>query len=104
MRNVIGMVGVGSALLVGALGLVISFVPGAQVGWFGGGAVSAAVGLVSERRGVRRLAAVLVLGLSLLAWDGYRQGVWYQESLRELKTQPPPGGRATFPSFKGTSR
>jgi hypothetical protein len=90
VRDVIGRVGVGLAVLLGLLGLAITFVPGAQAGWFGVAAGSAAVGLLSPAVRVRGLAAVLVLGLAWLAWDRHLERLRYREWLEQRDREPKP--------------
>lgn len=82
MRAVIAQVGVGFALLLGLLGQVITFVPGASAGWFGVAACGAAVGLISPSRRFRAFAAALAIGLAWLSWVGYREGLRHREILR----------------------
>jgi hypothetical protein len=85
-RNAIARVGIGFALCLGVTGLFISFVPGADAGWFGTAAVSAALGLLSPSWRVRAVAVVLVIGLTWRAWLGYEHGQRYQQWLRQQES------------------
>ena len=67
---------------VGGLGLIISFVPGAELGWFGTAAALAAVGLLSPQWPIRLLAITLLIAWSFWAWVGYERGLRYQEYMR----------------------
>jgi hypothetical protein len=75
-------IGIGFALLLGALGHVITFVPGAEAIWFGLAAASAMAGALSRHWQVRCLALVLAVGLGGLAWAGYLRGPRYQDLFR----------------------
>jgi hypothetical protein len=82
-RDAIARLGIGFAFLVGGLGLVISFVPGAEVGWFGVAAGAAALGLLSPSWRVRTTAVVLTAACAWFARLGYLNGLLYQEWLRQ---------------------
>jgi hypothetical protein len=83
MREGIAGIGIGFALLLGALGQIITFVPGAEMGWFGVAAASALAGLLSRRWPVRIVAVVLAASLGTVAWVGYLHGLRYEEFLRQ---------------------
>jgi hypothetical protein len=82
-RSVIARCGVGFALWLGVMGLFISFVPGAEAGWFGAAAAGSALGLMSPNWRMRALAGVLVIGLTWAAWEGYERGQQYQKWLQQ---------------------
>lgn len=69
-RTAISLHAIGLALALGLLGQVITFVPGAEAGWFAIAAILAALGLVGPGRRTRAVAAILVVGLAGLSWDG----------------------------------
>ena len=67
------------AVLLTVLGYFITFVPGAECGWFLAVAVLSAPGLFIPRR-TYRVGAVLLLALSLATvYTGYRYGVVYRQ-------------------------
>jgi hypothetical protein len=82
MREEVAVAGIGLALLLGALGQVITFVPGAEMKWFAVAAASALGGALSRRWTVRAVAVVLAVALGGLAWLGYLHGLEYQQFLR----------------------
>ncbi len=59
----------------------ISFVPGAEVGFFIVAAILIAFGLFIPKWFYRIAALVLIVACSLLAIDGHRRGVEYREHL-----------------------
>ena len=82
-RTAIASVGIGLALWLGVMGLFISFVPGADAGWFGTAAALAALGLLAPNWRTRAVAGTLVVGLTWFAWLGYQHGQRYQEWLQK---------------------
>jgi hypothetical protein len=94
-RIQIARAGVGLAAVLGLLGSVMTFVPGAEVGWFGVAATAALAGLLSPTRRLRVVAVVLAVALAGLAWDGYVRGRQYREWLRQ---QPELPGDASPPA------
>jgi hypothetical protein len=80
--------GVGLAAVLGLLGSVMTFVPGAEVGWFGVAAAAALAGLLSPSRRLRVIAVLLAVALAGLAWDGYVRGRQYRERLRHRPGLP----------------
>lgn len=86
-RSVIAYGGISASLMMGALGQIFSFLPGAQLGYFATAAVFAAAGLLSSRRGVQILALALVIVLACLSWWGYLEGLRYEEFLRQRSGQ-----------------
>ena len=92
LRIQVARVSVGLALLLGLLGLFMTFVPGYQLGWFGVAAAGALTGILSPTRWMRVLALALAVCLATLAWDGYLQGRRYRGLQRhwvEIPTTPP---------------
>jgi membrane protein implicated in regulation of membrane protease activity len=83
LLNAIAKAGVGFAILLAALGQVITFVPGAEATWFGVAALSASAGVITTNRRLQAMAVVLVVALALLAGCGYLRGLHYQEQLRK---------------------
>lgn len=90
-RMQVARAGVGLAAALGLLGSVITFVPGAEVGWFGVAAVVALAGFLSSTRRLRVVAMVLALALAGLAWHGYVRGRQYREWLRQRTVLGPEG-------------
>jgi hypothetical protein len=82
-RTQVARAGVGLASVLGLLGLVISFVPGAEVGWFGVAGAAALAGLFSPTQRLRVVAVILAVALAGLAWDGYERGRQYRELLKQ---------------------
>ena len=68
---------------MGALGQIITFVPGAQMGWYAIAAIFAAGGLLSPRWGLRIVALALLIGFACLTYWGYLEGLRYHEFLRQ---------------------
>src|SRR5438552_2669068 len=96
-RDAIAQVGIGFALLSGMLGMFITFVPGAEAEWFGVAAASAAVGIVSPSWRVRGVAVIVALGLAWFVWNGYQNGLRYEEYLRQRnhsRAPSSPSGKA----------
>jgi hypothetical protein len=87
-RIQIARAGVGLAAALGLLGSVISFVPGAEVGWFGVATAAALAGLLSPARRLRVVAVVLAVALAGLAWAGHVRGRQYREWLRHQPGLP----------------
>jgi hypothetical protein len=79
-RMHVARAGVGLAAALGLLGSMMTFVPGAEVGWFGVAAAAALAGLLSPTRRLRVVAA--------LAWDGHVRGRQYRERLRQQPGLP----------------
>ena len=82
LRSAAANTAAGIALILVALGQVITFVPGRETGWFVLSSALAAVGLLSPDWRVRTVAALLFLGAAWMAWAGYLHGSEYQEFLR----------------------
>jgi hypothetical protein len=76
-------VGVGLAAVLGLLGQLITFYPGAEVGWFGVAAALALAGLLSPTRQLRLVAVVLAVLLAGFAWGGHVRGRRYREWLSQ---------------------
>lgn len=75
--------GVGLAAVLGLLGLLITFYPGAEVGWFGVAAALALAGLLSPTRRLRFVALALAVVLAGFAWGGHVRGRQYREWLSQ---------------------
>jgi hypothetical protein len=82
-RIQVARAGVGLAAVFGLLGQVITFYPGAEVGWFGVAAALALAGLLSPTRRLRLVAVVLAVLLAGFAWGGYERGRQYREPLSQ---------------------
>jgi len=80
-REWVARVGVCFAAVLGLLGSIISFYPGAEVGWFGVATAGALAGLLSPTRRLRVVAVVLATTLVGFAWGGYVRGRQYREWL-----------------------
>lgn len=85
------------ALVMGAMGQIMTFVPGAQMGWYAIAAAFAAAALLSPRWWLRIVALALVIGFVCLSYWGYLEGLRYQEFLRHRGSigqvfQGPSGG------------
>jgi len=78
-RRTVGRIGIGIALLLGALGLIITFYPGAEAKYFGTAAGAAALGLLSPGWPTRLVAITLAVVFACSARDGYRCGLEYQQ-------------------------
>lgn len=87
-RELLARFGMWCGVGLGALGLPITFYPGARAGWYGVAAVLVLTGLISARWRVRLLAVLLSVVLALEAWEGYREGLRYEEYMRQ---HPPKG-------------
>jgi hypothetical protein len=83
MRDFIAFAGIGFALLIAMLGGIITFVPGADSGFYCIGAIAAAIGLLSTRWRVRVLALFWVVTLGVQSWWCHLGGLRYQEFLRQ---------------------
>jgi hypothetical protein len=77
------------AVLLAVLGYVITFVPGAECGWFLVVAGLAASGLFIPKAAYRVAAGVLVVLALAMAYSGYRHGVEYHQWLSTHRTQTP---------------
>jgi hypothetical protein len=62
-------------------GSFVTFIPGAQAGWYVLTAAFAVVGFLSRRRWVRGTAVGVVVIAGVLGWLGYRDGVRYREHI-----------------------
>jgi hypothetical protein len=80
-RTLVSLAGVGLAAVLASLGLFVTFVPGAEFGWFGVAAAVALGGLLSQSRRIRLVAVVLAVLLAACAWGGYVRGRQYREWL-----------------------
>jgi hypothetical protein len=92
-RTQVARAGVGLAFVLGLLGQVITFYPGAEVGWYGVAFAAALAGLLSPNRRLRLVAAILAVGLVGFAWGGYVRWQRYRDLLRqrpELSGPPSP--------------
>jgi hypothetical protein len=78
----VARVGVCLAALLGFLGYIITFYPGAELGWFGVAAIVALSGLLSRTRRLRVVSVVLAVTLAWSAWGGHKRGRQYREWLR----------------------
>ena len=89
MSNVkctIGNIGYWSALILGTLGFIISFYPGASAWWFGTAAVAAVAaiaGMLSANGQRRCVSAALAVVFSVVAVRGYQRGLEYQEWIKK---------------------
>ena len=70
LRIQIASFGLAVAVILGALGVVVTFAPGAEVWWFGVAASCAALGLLYPGRRTRGVAAVLVIVLGFGSFAG----------------------------------
>ena len=68
-----------SAVVLAILGTIISFVPGAECGWFLFVAVHSVAGLFIPKSCYRIAAAALLIFALKVAYDGYQGGVRYRE-------------------------
>jgi hypothetical protein len=75
--------GVVLAAVLGLLGQLISFYPGAEVGWFGFAAAVALTGLFSPTRRLRLVAVILAVLLAVFAWGGHVRGRQHRELLSQ---------------------
>jgi hypothetical protein len=82
-RMQVARAGVGLATVFGLLGQLITFYPGAEVGWFGIAAAMALARLLSPTRQLRLVAVVLAVLLAGFAWGGYVRGRQYREWLSQ---------------------
>jgi hypothetical protein len=82
VREAVARGGIGLALLLGGLGMFITFYPGSAAHWFGVTAALAVIGLLSPNRRDRVAALLLVAASLWMAWLGYQEGVRYQEWMR----------------------
>lgn len=89
MREAIATLGLGIAVILELMGLVVSFVPGTEAGYFGIAAAASLAGLASSRRRLRIVAVVLALALAVLSWEGYVKGVRHRARLRERRQMNP---------------
>ncbi len=85
VRTQVARAGVAFALFLGLQGSIITFYPGAEVGWFSVAATAALAGLVSPTRRLRVIAVVLAVTFAGFAWGGHVRGRQYCEW---LKLQP----------------
>jgi cell division protein FtsW (lipid II flippase) len=78
----------GLAIVLAILGLFITFVPGAETGWFLVVAALSISGLFIPRIPSRIAAALLLVFALGFAYEGYQRGVEYREKfpLRERAT------------------
>jgi len=71
------------AVLFAVMGYVITFIPGAESGWFALVAVLATGGFFIPRTSYR-VAAVLLFAVALVVvYDGYQHGLRYREWLAD---------------------
>jgi hypothetical protein len=82
-RMQVARVGVCLAAVLGLLGSIITFYPGAEAGWFGVAAAASLAGLLSPTPRLRVVAVVLAVTLAGFAWGGYVRGRQYREWLRQ---------------------
>jgi hypothetical protein len=73
-----------AAVALGALGCVISFYPGAEVGWFVAVAVLSLAGLFVPKAPYRVGGGLLLVPALFAAYRGYQRGVEYREYLSAL--------------------
>ena len=84
-RDRFANVGLVETLLIGLSGLVITFVPGAQVDWFAGAAGAASLGLLSPSGQTRARAIALVVAFLVSTWLGYQDGLRHAKYLESLR-------------------
>jgi hypothetical protein len=92
-RMEVARAGVGVAVVLGMVGWLMTFVPGAEAGWFGVAALAALAGLLSPTRRLRVVAVVLAVALAAIEWDGHVRGRQCRERLRQqpgLSSAPAP--------------
>lgn len=90
MREAFARIGLGLAILLGLLGLVITFIPGAEASYFAVVAGLALTGLISTRWQTRSLALLVALASGAFAIDGYFRGLRYQARHRNnIETHRP---------------
>lgn len=77
------------AVFLAALGSIITFVPGAEFGWFLVVAGLALAGLFIPRVAYRISAVVLLILALVLAFDGHRRGVEYRQRVSAHRPPPP---------------
>ena len=77
------------AVLLAALGYVITFVPGAECGWFLVVAGLSASGLFIPKAAYRVAASLLVILALAMAYSGYCHGVEHRQRLATHRTQTP---------------
>lgn len=70
-----------AAVLLGVLGTVITFYPGAECGWFLTVAVLSVSGWFIPKPAYRVAAAVLLILALTAAYQGHRHGLEYREGL-----------------------
>ena len=83
IRKSAAIAGIAFAAMIGLLGQIITFVPGAEANWFGFGAGLSLLGFLWPGWRVRALAAVLFIWLACLSWNGHQRGIYYREWLRQ---------------------
>jgi hypothetical protein len=65
--------------VLGALGYIITFVPGAEFGWFLVVAGLSVAGLFIPKFGYKASAALILILALVSTYDGYRRGVEYRQ-------------------------
>jgi len=71
------------AVLIGGLGYVVTFVPGAECAWFCAVAVLSVFGLFISRASYRVAAALMLVLAVIVAVQGHQRGVHYRQWLSE---------------------
>lgn len=72
-----------------ALGLFISFIPGAEMDWFATAGILIAFGLFVPLWLYRIAALSLVVICTDMSLDGYRRGIKYRQFMEERHTATP---------------
>jgi hypothetical protein len=76
-------------VLLAALGYVITFIPGAECGWFLVVAGLSASGLFIPKTAYRVAAGLLVVLALGMAYSGYRHGLEYRQWLSTHRAETP---------------
>jgi hypothetical protein len=76
-------------LLLAALGSVMSFVPGAECGWFVAAGILLSFGLLGPKRYYRIAAMILGLLCCAYAYSGHVRGIEYRKWLNERDAVSP---------------
>ena len=71
------------SVVLGALGQLITFIPGAEIEWFALAAILVIPGFVIPKWSFRSASCVLLLLWSMSAFSGYTRGKEYEAYLKE---------------------
>ena len=72
------------AIVLAALGSLMTFVPGGETHWFGFTAIFFAAGLFANGYKYRTAAAILLILCIFATYNGYVRGIEHQEFLKTL--------------------